>query len=376
MPMSLRLLPAVLLTLTSVGCADADAPLKPSDDDSVTATPVIQGLHHPWSVAFLPNDEWLITERRGTLRRVVDGVLQNEPVPGVPEVVAKGQGGLFDVLPHPDFADNHQLYLSYAKACGDGGATTAVGRGLYRDGQLRDFQDLFVAESACTDTAKHFGGRIVIDDRGYLFVTVGDRGQRERAQDNSEHGGSVLRLHDDGRVPDDNPLVGDADSRPEIWSWGHRNPQGLALHPDSGEPWLNEHGPRGGDEINRVEAGVNYGWPVITYGREYYGPSIGQEKKEGYAQPLHYWVPSIAPSGMAFVTGDRYPAWRGDVLSGALKLTHLNRVAFDGTTASAETRYLQERGERLRDVRQGPDGYLYLLTDAPDGKMLRVEPPS
>ena len=381
MPPTVRLLPTALFstlfaTMTIAGCAGADAPLTPRDDDSLTATPVIEGLAHPWSVAFLPDGEWLITERRGTLRRVVNGALRSEPVTGVPEVVAKGQGGLFDVLPHPDFADNQRLYLSYAKPCGDGGATTAVGQGRYRGGALEDFQDLFVAESACTDTAKHFGGRIVIDADGYLFLTVGDRGQRERAQDNSEHGGSVLRLHDDGRIPEDNPLVGDADAQPEIWSWGHRNPQGLALHPDTGEPWLNEHGPRGGDEINRVEAGVNYGWPVITYGKEYYGPSIGQEKKDGYAQPLHYWVPSIAPSGLAFVTSERYPDWHGDVLSGALKLTHLNRVRFDGTKAVEEIRYLGERDQRIRDVRQGPDGHLYLLTDSGDGKLLRLNPPA
>ncbi|MBM7333007.1 PQQ-dependent sugar dehydrogenase [Alloalcanivorax marinus] len=364
-----------LFAALMAGCAGADAPLTPQERTGLTATPVVEGLAQPWSLAFLPDGEWLVTERGGALRRIVDGQLRDTPVTGVPAVVAQGQGGLFDVLPHPRFADNRQLYLSYAKACGDGGATTAVGRGVYRDGELRDFQDLFVAESACTDTAKHFGGRIVIDDDGYLFLTIGDRGQRERAQDNSEHGGSVLRLHDDGRVPEDNPLVGDAEARPEIWSWGHRNPQGLALHPDSGEPWLNEHGPRGGDEINRVEAGVNYGWPVITYGREYYGPSIGQEKKDGYAQPLHYWTPSIAPSGMVFVTSERYPGWRGDVLSGALKLTHLNRVRFDGLEAEEELRYLTDRGDRIRDVRQGPDGHLYLLTDSPRGALLRLTPP-
>lgn len=370
-----RCFPLVGALLVSA-CADAKSPIEPDDDPTVSATTLVEGLNHPWSLAFLPGeaDEWLITERSGDLRRVSDGKLLDTPVTGVPEVVAKGQGGLFDVVPHPDFADNRRLYISYAKAC-DGGATTAVGHGLYADGELAQFQDVFIAD-ACTDTAKHFGGRILFDNDDYLFITVGDRGQRERAQDTGGHGGSVIRVNDDGSVPADNPLVEQDGAKSAIWSWGHRNPQGLALHPDTGEPWLNEHGPRGGDEINVVEAGVNYGWPVITYGNEYYGPDIGQEKKEGYAQPLHYWVPSIAPSGMAFVTGDRYPDWRGDVVSGALKLTHLNRVAFDGTEAISETRYLQARGERIRDVRQGPDGYLYLLTDAPDGKLLRVEPPS
>ncbi len=370
-----RCLPLIGALLVSA-CADAKSPIEPDDDPSVSATPLVEGLNHPWSLAFVPgtDQEWLISERSGALRRVVDGKLLDAPVTGVPEVVARGQGGLFDVVPHPHFSDNRRLYISYAKAC-DGGAATAVGHGLYADGELKQFQDVFIAD-ACTDTAKHFGGRILFDNDGYLFITVGDRGQRERAQDTGGHGGSVIRVNDDGSVPADNPLVGQDGAKSAIWSWGHRNPQGMALHPETGEPWLNEHGPRGGDEINVVRAGVNYGWPVITYGNEYYGPDIGQEKKEGYAQPLHYWVPSIAPSGMVFVTSDRYPEWQGDVLSGALKLTHLNRVAFDGTEATSETRYLQERGARIRDVRQGPDGHLYLLTDAPDGKLLRVEPPS
>lgn len=371
-----RYLPLIGALLVSA-CADAKSPIEPDNDPTVSATTLVEGLSHPWSLAFVPGeaeDEWLISERSGDLRRVVDGKLLDAPVTGVPEVVAKGQGGLFDVVPHPHFADNRRLYISYAKAC-DSGATTAVGHGLYADGELKQFQDVFIADT-CTDTAKHFGGRILFDNDGYLFITVGDRGQRERAQDTGGHGGSVIRVNDDGSVPADNPLVGQDGAKTAIWSWGHRNPQGLALHPETGEPWLNEHGPRGGDEINVVRAGVNYGWPVITYGNEYYGPDIGQEKKEGYAQPLHYWVPSIAPSGMVFVTSDRYPDWQGDVLSGALKLTHLNRVAFDGTDATGETRYLQERGERIRDVRQGPDGHIYLLTDAPDGKLLRVEPPS
>ena len=184
----------------------------------------------------------------------------------------------------------------------------------------------------------------------------------------------MLRLHDDGRTPDDNPLAGQSGKAAAIWSWGHRNPQGLALHPDTGKPWLNEHGPRGGDEINAVEAGENYGWPEITYGREYYGPGIGDTKQEGLAQPLLHWTPSIAPSGMAFVTSDRYPDWQGDTVHGALKLTHLNKVAFDGHKPLSEVRLLEERGDRIRDVRQGPDGYLYLLTDSSNGALLRVKP--
>ncbi|MCG8394102.1 MAG: PQQ-dependent sugar dehydrogenase [Pseudomonadales bacterium] len=366
---------ATLAGLALTACADNAATLEARHDDTVSVSVLTDGLHHPWSLAFLPGGEWLITERRGTLRRFQDGKLKDTPVAGVPEVVAKGQGGLFDVLPHPDFADNQRLYLSYAKPCGDGGGTTAVGYGTYDAGTLTDFRDVYVAEKSCTNTAKHFGGRILFDNDGYLFLTLGDRGQRERAQDTRDPAGSLLRLKDDGSIPTDNPLAGQDGKATEIWSWGHRNPQGLALHPHTGEPWLNEHGPRGGDEINAPQAGINYGWPVITYGREYYGPSIGTTEKKGYAQPLLHWTPSIAPSGMAFVTSERYPDWQGDTVHGALKLTHLNKVAFDGKTPTREVRMLEDRGERLRDVRQGPDGYLYLLTDSSNGKLLRLDPP-
>ncbi|PHR64283.1 PQQ-dependent sugar dehydrogenase [Alcanivorax sp.] len=364
----------MLSSLALSACADTAATLEPQTNDSITATEITGGLHHPWSLAFVSDNEWLITERRGTLRRVVDGELQDANVEGVPNVVASGQGGLFDVLPHPDFADNRRLYLSYAKPCGDGGGTTAVGYGTYKAGTLSDFRTIYTAEKSCTNTGKHFGGRILFDNDGYLFLTIGDRGQRERAQNTQDPAGSVLRLHDDGRIPEDNPLVGQADQATEIWSWGHRNPQGLALHPQTGKPWLNEHGPRGGDEINLVKPGVNYGWPVITYGREYYGPGIGDTEKKGYAQPLLHWTPSIAPAGMAFITSDRYPGWQGHTANGALKLQHLNMVAFDGQQPISETRLLGDREQRIRDVRQGPDGYLYLLTDSNKGQLLKLNP--
>ena len=365
---------AMLSSLALMACADTTATLEPQTNDSITATEITDGLHHPWSLAFVSDNEWLITERRGTLRRVVDGELQDTNVDGVPDVVASGQGGLFDVLPHPNFAENQRLYLSYAQPCGNGGGTTAVGYGTYEAGSLNDFQTVYVAEKSCTNTAKHFGGRILFDNDGYLFLTIGDRGQRERAQNTQDPAGSVLRLHDDGRIPEDNPLVGQAAQATEIWSWGHRNPQGLALHPQTGKPWLNEHGPRGGDEINAVKPGVNYGWPVITYGREYYGPSIGDTEKKGYAQPLMHWTPSIAPAGMAFITSDRYPDWQGHTANGALKLQHLNMVAFDGQQPVSETRLLSDRKQRIRDVRQGPDGYLYLLTDSNNGQLLKLNP--
>ncbi|MZR62764.1 PQQ-dependent sugar dehydrogenase [Alcanivorax sp. DP30] len=364
----------LLASLTVTACADHNPTLQPRSDANATTTVITDGLHHPWSLAFVSDSEWLITERRGTLRRIMNGELQANPVKGVPEVIAKGQGGLLDMARHPDFASNQRLYLSYAKPCHEGGGTTAVGYGTYQSGILADFRDIYVAEKSCTNTAKHFGGRILFDNDGYLFLTIGDRGQRDRAQDTADPAGSVLRLHDDGRIPEDNPLTGQAGKATEIWSWGHRNPQGLALHPETGNPWLNEHGPRGGDEINAPEPGTNYGWPVITYGREYYGPSIGDTEKKGYAQPLLHWTPSIAPSGMAFITSDRYPGWQGDVVNGALKLTHLNKVSFEDQTPTDEIRMLQDRNERIRDVRQGPDGYLYLLTDSSNGKLLRLEP--
>ena len=369
--------PAIAIVLTSVAltaCADNSATREPVIDNSIATTTITGGLHHPWALGFVSDREWLVTERRGMLKRLLDGTLQQAPVRGVPEVVAIGQGGLLDLALHPNFADNRRLYLSYAKPCGDGGGTTAVGYGLYQNGELNDFRDIYVATPSCTSTAKHFGGRMVFDNEGFLFLTIGDRGQRDRAQDTSDPAGSVLRLRDDGSIPADNPLVGQAGQAAEIWSWGHRNPQGMALHPDTGAPWLNEHGPRGGDEINAPQPGINYGWPVITYGREYYGPSIGDTEKEGYAQPLLHWTPSIAPSGMAFVTSDRYPDWQGDVLSGALKLTHLNKVSFKDKTPTGEVRLLEDRNDRIRDVRQGPDGYLYLLTDSSNGKLLRLEP--
>lgn len=371
------ILTLVLGSLALAACAEnhaPTAPLTPHINHTITASEISSGLHHPWALAFISETEWLVTERRGTLRRLVNGELQSAPISGTPQVVAIGQGGLLDIALHPDFASNQRLYLSYAKPCGDGGGTTAVGYGRYKDGVLSQFRDVYVAEKSCTTTAKHFGGRIVFDKDGHLFLTIGDRGQRDRAQDTSDPAGSVVRLHDDGRIPEDNPLTGQPGKASEIWSWGHRNPQGMALHPQTGAPWLNEHGPRGGDEINALEPGINYGWPVITYGREYYGPSIGDTDKAGYAQPLLHWTPSIAPSGMAFITSKRYPDWQGDVISGALKLTHLNKVTLDGMTPLHEERLLQVRGERIRDVRQGPDGYLYLLTDSSNGKLLRLEP--
>jgi glucose/arabinose dehydrogenase len=334
---------------------------------------VVSGLEHPWGMAFLPDQRILITERAGRLRLVEGGVLDPEPIEGVPPVYASGQGGLLDVALDPEFASNRVLYLSYA-AEGDGGNSTRVARARLGEGRLEDLAVIFMAEPLVASTY-HFGSRLAFDPQGHLFITVGERRQGERAQDLSDHNGSVIRLHPDGRVPEDNPFVGVAGARPEIFSYGHRNPQGLAIHAETGIPWLHEHGARGGDEVNVVRPGVNYGWPVITYGIDYSGAPIGEgTHKEGMAQPIHYWVPSIAPSGIAFYNGEAFPRWQGDLFVGALRSELLARLELDGERVVAEERLLEGRVGRIRDVEVGPDGFLYLLTDESAGALYRLEP--
>lgn len=334
---------------------------------------LVDGLENPWSLAFLPDGNFLVTERAGRLRMVQGGKLLAKPVEGLPAIVARGQGGLLDVVLHPDFKKNHWVYLSYA-APGKGGMGTAVGRGKLKGLRLEQWQTLFSLEPK-TPAQQHFGSRLAFDREGYLYITLGDRGDRDRAQDLSDAAGSVLRLHDDGRVPADNPFVKRKGARPEIYSYGHRNPQGIALHPTTGEIWLHEHGPQGGDEVNIIRAGGNYGWPVITYGREYVsGFKIGAgTHQSGMEQPLHYWVPSIAPSGMAFYNGDRYPQWRGQLFVGALKDRLLVRLALDKDGRVREHRLYKDEIGRIRDVRTGPDGYLYTLTDENPGALYRLE---
>jgi glucose/arabinose dehydrogenase len=323
-------------------------------------------------MAFLPNGDALITERPGRLRLVRDGVLDPTPIAGVPAVYASGQGGLLDVALDPAFATNRLIYLSYA-ARGADGAGTRVARGRLGDGALEDVEVIF--EGFTTGGGRHFGSRLAFDRDGYLFVTLGERGDGDRAQEPDVLAGKVVRLHPDGRVPDDNPFVGRADAAPEVFSYGHRNPQGLTVHPETGAVWLVEHGPRGGDELNLVRAGANYGWPVITYGRAYSGLPIGEgSEKEGMAQPVHYWVPSISPSGMVFYQGDAFPQWRGDLFVGALSGDLLARLELDGGQVVEEERLLENVLGRIRDVRQGPDGLLYLLNDQEDGALWRLEP--
>lgn len=339
---------------------------------------VTEGLANPWGMAFLPGGDILVTERPGRLRIIRDGRLSPTPVAGIPEVRAQGQGGLMDVALHPDFESNRLVYLSYSKP-GAEGATTAVIRGKLEGDRLVDVQEIFEARAWSTRGA-HFGSRLVFDGRGHLFVSIGDRGDRtdlgeqQNAQDLGTHAGKILRLTEDGGVPPDNPFVGRAGALPEIWAYGIRSPQGMALHPETGELWETEHGPRGGDEINLIRPGRNYGWPVVTYGINYNGTSITDlTEKEGMEQPLHHWVPSIATSGLAIYEGDAFPRWRGDVFVGGLAGQHLARVSFDGTRRTGSEKLLEGIG-RIRDVRVGPQGYLYLLIDSGSAPLLRLEP--
>ena len=334
---------------------------------------VVDGLEHPWGLAFLPDGRMLVTERPGRLRIVADGWLVPEPVAGVPEVWDDGQGGLLDVALHPGFAENGLIYLSYASPDDDNDAATAVARGRLAGARLEDVEEIYVALPR-DDGGRHFGSRLLFAD-GYLFVTAGERGEPDRAQDVGDPAGSVIRLQDDGRVPEDNPFVGTAGARPELYSIGHRNPQGMAREAATGRIYAVEHGPKGGDELNLIEPGVNYGWPVITYGKSYMGFKIGEgTHKEGMAQPVHYWVPSISPSGLMIYDGDRFPAWQGSFFAGALSGELLVRLEVADGKAVVEERMLEDLEERIRDVRQGPDGLIYLLTDHPEGMLLRLEP--
>jgi aldose sugar dehydrogenase len=352
------------------GVAQAEA--IRSQEHAFRVETVVDGLERPWSLAFLPDGRMLVAEKEGRLRVVKDGKLLPGAIEGMPDVTVHGQGGMHDVVPHPDFSGNRLVYLAFA-ARGADGVGTELARARLEGNRLQDVQVLF-RQSPKGSSGNHFGGRIVFDRQGYLYLTLGDRGEKERAQKPGDHAGSVIRLHDDGRVPKDNPFVGKQGWKPEKFTLGNRNIQGAALHPQTGELWTHEHGPQGGDEVNVMRAGRNYGWPVITYGVNYgIGTRIGEgTQKAGMEQPLHKWVPSIAPSGMAFYTGERFPKWQGDIFVGALRGQMLVRLRFDGERFVSEERLLKGIG-RIRDVRAGPDGYLYLL-DESKGALLRLEP--
>ena len=371
-----------LITATTLfalaGCGTAQtAPGDPprrfdSPQGTVEVSTVATGLEHPWALAFLPDGRMLVTERPGRLRIVSADGRVSAPLAGVPEVYARGQGGLLDVALDPDFEQSRWIYLSYAEP-GEGGGGTAVARGKLGEGGLEQVEVIF-RQTPKLDTGHHFGSRLVFAQDGRLFVTAGDRGQMERAQRLDEGQGKIFRIERDGGIPADNPFVGRDDAQAAIWSWGHRNVQGAALHPQTGALWQTEHGARGGDELNIPAAGRNYGWPVITLGVNYNGTPVGEGLREapGMEQPVHAWTPSIAPSGLAFYTADRFPAWKGSLFVGALAHQKLVRLSLDGERVTGEDFLLEGLGERIRDVRQGPDGYLYLVTDAAKGQVLRV----
>ncbi|MFZ5737468.1 MAG: PQQ-dependent sugar dehydrogenase [Pseudomonadota bacterium] len=338
---------------------------------------VAQNLEHPWGLTFLPDGRMLVTERPGRLRLVTAQGEVSKPLQGVPEVWASGQGGLLDVVADRDVATNRTIYLCYAERAGSGGRT-AVARGTFVDGDAPrlDAVKVIFRQQGPLSSGNHYGCRIAQDGSGDLFVTLGDHySHRNQAQSLSDHIGKIVRIAPDGSVPAGNPFAGRDGAEPEIWSLGHRNPQGLALNPADGSLWEVEHGPRGGDEVNIIRKGENYGWPVIGYGIDYSGAKIHEATaKPGMQQPIKYWVPSISPSGMAFYTGKLFPDWNGSLFVGALSGQMLVRLSLQGDRITGEERLLRALSERIRDVRQGPDGALWLLTDSDAGRILRVTP--
>ena len=386
----LRLVATAMLAMTAaVASAQTDGIYYAAHHDYRVVT-VAEGLVQPWSIAWLPGGDMLVTEKPGRLRIVRDGRLLPEAVPGTPEVHYVGQGGMFDVVPHPNFSENRWVYVSYAKPVGDS-SSTAIIRGRFENDRLNNVVEIFTAQALGFG---HYGGKMVFDGEGHIFLTLGDRQAPSRgdltahpAQDLTNHQGVIVRINEDGSVPDDNPFVGQSGVLPEIWSYGHRSPQGLAIHPETGDLWESEHGPQGGDELNRIEPGNNYGWPVIGYGVNY-GSSgspihtgIGQE---GMERPTHVWVPSIATSGLMVYTGDKFPMWYGSIISGALAGEQLARLHMtdDYREVLVEETLAYGMG-RIRDVRQGPDGYIYLAISDGNGagrgdfeatEIVRLEP--
>ena len=347
----------------------------------IRVTLVAGGLANPWSLAFLPNGDMLVTERAGRLRIVRKGVLDPQAIAGVPAVQTTALGGLLEVALHPKFAENRVVYLTYTKANEKKQTTTALARARFDGTTLSDVRDIFVANNWST-SGTNFGGRIAFDRAGLLYLTIGERQEQDRAQNPADHGGKVLRLRDDGSVPPDNPFVGKPGGyQPEIFSLGHRSPQGLAVHPETGAIWENEHGPLGGDEVNVILPGRNYGWPLVTFGTDYDGKKISEStSRPDLEAPFMYWIPSIAISGLSFYTGDRFPEWKGNMFVGALfegrtrATGHFQRITFNEGRPIQREPILTDLHQRIRDVRPGPDGLLYVLTDESPGVLLRIEP--
>lgn len=341
---------------------------------------VADGLEHPWGLAFLPDGAALVTERPGRLRLLTAEGTLSEPLSGVPEVDPRGQGGLLDVAIDPDFAANQLVYLAYAEPGNGGTNSTAVARGVLNEARtgLENVEVIFSQKPKLPSTM-HYGVRLVFDDSGHLFVALGERSSsqfRGQAQDLDSHLGKVVRIFPDGSVPSDNPFVGETGALPEIWSLGHRNPQAAAINPATGALWVIEHGPRGGDELNIPQPGLNYGWPIVSFGINYDGSPVGSGLAHGtgFAGPIYQWTPVIAPSGMAFYTADAFPEWQGDLFVGGLRSNALVRLELAGNEVTHEERLLTDFGRRIRDVVQGPDGALYLLSDRSNGEVLRVSP--
>lgn len=348
-----------VVLLTQACAQSVDKGVKIPVKDLISAEKVISRLQNPWGLDFLPDGSILVTEKAGKLIHFKNG--KKTEVSGLPEIKALGQGGLMDVTLHPNFSNNKYIYLSYASPEGEGkGANTAIMRAKLQGNQLVNKKVIYKA-APNSGKAHHFGSRIVFDDKGYLYFSVGDRGDRDiNPQDITRDCGKIYRINDDGSIPEDNPFVGESGAKEAIWSYGHRNPQGLVKNPFTGEIWEHEHGPRGGDEINIIKKGKNYGWPVITYGINYSGTKITDEtSRTGMEQPLHYWVPSIAPSGMEFISSDKYPDWKGNLLVGSLAFQYLERVVLKNNMVIRRERLLEGMG-RVRSVKQAPDGYIYV----------------
>jgi aldose sugar dehydrogenase len=353
-----------------------------SEQAEASLTTIADGLNHPWGLAFLPDGSMLVTERSGQLRYVTEDGTVSEPIAGTPEVDARGQGGLLDVAVAPDFAESRHVYLSFSEFGEADTNSTAVARGtLSADNASLENVEVIFSQKPKVQSTKHFGSRLVFDGDGHLFVTLGERSEtqfREQAQDLGSHLGKVVRVNLDGSVPEDNPFVGQDGALPEIWSYGHRNIQSAVLYPETGELWEIEHGPKGGDELNIARAGENFGWPVVSFGVNYDGSPVGsgQSDAEGFSDAIYQWTPVIAPSGMIIHSGKGFPEWEGDLFVGGLASTALVRLELEGEKVTAEERLLKDLGLRIRDVVEGPDGAIFIITDEGNGEILKLAPTS
>lgn len=369
-------IPSLLLSIVLQDSTACAADSANSEKAKLSVQTLADGFYHPWGMSFISDHEIILTERSGDMYLFDMKSQTRTRIEGLPIIEEYGQGGLLDVLADPDFANNKMLYFSYS-GTDDKGFGTEVARAKLENNTLKDLKVLFKLLPK-TGRGHHFGSRLVFDPQGHLYITLGDRGSQNRAQNLNDHAGSVVRINKDGSIPEGNPFVSQASVKPEIYSYGHRNIQGAALHPVTGKLWTHEHGPQGGDEINIPQPGKNYGWPVITYGVNYgLGAKIGEgTAKPGMEQPIYYWVPSIAPSGMAFYTGDKFPQWQNNLLVGSLKFRLLVRLELDGNKVVREERLLKNRLGRIRDIEVGPDGFIYILTDENNGKLFRLGPAS